>query len=92
MVPAVFPRLRKTVKFKKLDDYVVVYDSHPSRIHVIHPSHALLLSLCTGSYSLEEVSYLFRETYNLVAKDASETVLAVTNRLRTVLEFLEKPD
>lgn len=92
MAPVVFPRLRKTVKLKKLDDYVVVYDSHPSRMYFIHPSHALLLSLCTGSYSLEEITYLFRETYNLVAKNASETVFSVTNRLCNVLEFLEKPD
>jgi len=87
-----FPRLRPLVLLKRFDEYVVVYDSKYSSLDLIHPSHALLLSLCTGSCSLEQITYLVRETYELSSGEANEFVNAQLRRSRHFLEILDEPE
>jgi radical SAM protein with 4Fe4S-binding SPASM domain len=91
-MPRLFPKLGKSVKLKRVRNYVLVHGLHPSQCERVHPSHAVALSLCTGEYSLSEISYLFSQAFDIPDETAAQTVLAVTSRFPFALEFLSEAD
>lgn len=87
-----YPLLRREVNLKRVDNYALVYDRNPSLHDIIHPSHALILSLCNGIYSLEHIAYLVGETYRLPQKEADDLVDKVLQKFDLFLRFLNEPD
>ena len=87
-----FPQLRDGVRLKKYDDYVLIYGFEFALHDLIHPSHAFLLSLCTGGFSSEQIEYLMAETYQLPPTTANEIVSTVLQRFDPFLTFLQEPD
>jgi len=85
------PRLKQSMRLKKVHDYVILHGSHPSHLKIIHPSDAFLLILCTGTHSLADIHYLFSNTYNLSAKKASDIISSTISQLRNFLDVLDKP-
>ena len=59
---------------KKTAEYVVLFESKYSLLDLIHPSHAFILSLCTGRISLEQIQYLVGETYQISMDESKELV------------------
>ncbi len=61
------PKLKDAIRLKPLEQegYAIIHGHHPSLIRMIHPSEAFFLSLCKGEMSLEELSYIFGQTYRL---------------------------
>jgi radical SAM protein with 4Fe4S-binding SPASM domain len=86
-----YPVLKDRVRLKRVQDYCIVYEPHPSRNEILHPSHAVMLSLCTGCLSLRAISYLFGETFSLSPEEASNTVAGALAKYERWLEFREDP-
>ena len=85
------PRLKDEIWLKRLDSHVLVHGTNPSHVKVAHPSHAFVLSLCTGAYSRDEIAYLFGECYGLRERTAVETVLHVLEEFRFALDTRNTP-
>ncbi|HWQ46657.1 MAG TPA: radical SAM protein, partial [Longilinea sp.] len=69
-----YPQLRPGVKLKKNDANILIYDFRMALHDLIHPSHAFVLSLCTGAYSCDQIKFLVKETYQLTQEEAAEFV------------------
>ncbi len=82
-----FPRLREGVKLKRFDQFVLLYHFRFALHDLIDPSHALVLSLCSGAYSQREICYLFRETYGISEEEATETVASLLSYYEPFLEL-----
>jgi radical SAM protein with 4Fe4S-binding SPASM domain len=74
------PQLRDGVKFKKNEAYVLIYDFRMALHDLIHPSHAFVLSLCTGEYSFDQIKFLVKETYQLTQEESTEFVDSILLR------------
>ncbi|WP_269585593.1 radical SAM/SPASM domain-containing protein [Roseibium sp. Sym1] len=68
------PKLKDGIYLKPMNGYALVHGHHPSLIRMIHPSEAFFLSLCNGTYTLPEISYLFGSTFRLPPADAEPRI------------------
>jgi hypothetical protein len=61
------PPLRKAqdIEVHIVDGQCVVYDTNADRVHYLNPTAALVLELCDGSRSLEDIAALVQEAYAL---------------------------
>ena len=53
---------------------VVVYDTVTNRLHYLNPTAALILELCDGNRSTEELARLVQEAYGLQEAPVDEVV------------------
>lgn len=86
-----FPRLKPAIKFKKRTDCVIIYGKHPSQLLAIHPSEAFVFNFCTGKYSIQDITYLYGETYNLSRESAIENVQEILTTKKLFVDFYETP-
>ncbi len=87
-----FPKLRKGVKLKKFDEYVLIYNFKYAQHMLIHPSHALILSLCNGFYSTYEIASIARETYHFSIEQSINFTNNVLKRYEPFIEILCRSD
>jgi radical SAM protein with 4Fe4S-binding SPASM domain len=66
--------LRPGISLRPWQDRAIAFGSHPSACYPMHPSHAFVLSLCTGGLSVTEIALLFAETYGVRHEEADATV------------------
>ena len=54
--------------------WVVVYDTSTSRLHYLNPTAALILELCDGNRSTNELAQLLQDAYGLAEAPVDEVV------------------
>jgi hypothetical protein len=57
-----------------IGDRVVVYEMLGRRLHYLNPTAALLLELCDGNRSTEEIARLVQEAYGLEEAPVDDVV------------------
>jgi hypothetical protein len=54
------------------DDGCVIYDPEQDRIHFLNPTAVLILELCNGENSLEQIADLVKQAYGLPEAPAED--------------------
>ena len=55
-----------------VDDQCVVFDTAADSVHYLNPTAALVLELCDGTLTAEEIAALVQEAYALAATPLAE--------------------
>jgi hypothetical protein len=55
-----------------VDGQCVVYDTGADRVHYLNPTAALVLELCDGSRSVQQIAAFVQEAYELPASPIDE--------------------
>jgi Coenzyme PQQ synthesis protein D (PqqD) len=67
------PVAAEGVEIEPAADGYVIYDSERDRVHYLNHTAALVLELCTGRNSAEDISRLLQTAYELPDPPATET-------------------
>jgi pyrroloquinoline quinone biosynthesis protein E len=60
-----YPILKDSVRIKKLRSFCWLTELFTNFNQPVTPQEALILSLCTGEFDLDSISYIFAETYRI---------------------------
>jgi PqqD family protein of HPr-rel-A system len=64
-VPRSFPRSRSDLTVVHLDDESVVYDDESGDLHHLNPTATIVLDLCDGSSTIEELSRTIADVFGM---------------------------
>jgi hypothetical protein len=82
------PRLPKIVEgldINETDDGLIVYQESTDRVHHLNPTAAVILELCDGSRTVEEIARVVGETFGLTEVPELETSACLENFARETL-------
>ena len=92
MQQAVFyPYLKESARIKKLNSFCWIIELYSNENTAISPIDAFLLSLCTGQYDTETISYLFANTLHVNTEAVTGLVQKTFDKYKKCLSFLEQP-
>ncbi len=74
----VHPRHIDGLDLSPADDGYIIYQPEQDRVHFLNPSAVLILELCNGKNSAEEIVELVKQAYSLPAAPLAEVNLALT--------------
>jgi len=88
LVKTGFPKRADGLEFNEIDGGFMVYQSERNRVHYLNHVAVLVLELCNGRDSVEEIAELVKKTYGLtqsleteireiVAKMESEALVSI---------------
>ena len=69
-----FAKKIEGLEVQVIGDRVVVYEMVSNRLHYLNPTAALILELCDGNRSAEELARLLQEAYCLEQAPVDEVV------------------
>ena len=78
--PASRPSLRKGLTTVELDGEAVVYDEASSELHHLNPAATIVLSLCDGTLSVEEIASAVSDAFELSLDHVLPDVRAAVER------------
>jgi PqqD family protein of HPr-rel-A system len=78
--PASRPSLRDDLTTVELDGEAVVYDESSGELHHLNPAATIVLSLCDGTLSVEEIASAVSDAFELTFDDVLPDVRAVVER------------
>ena len=78
MKPPQHPTLRHDLIFRQVEEHFVVYDPVTDRTALFNLTAAVVLDLCDGSRTVEEIAAAVAETF---AADAAEVAENVTSSI-----------
>lgn len=67
------------LEINEAPDGYVIYQSEPDRVHFLNATAAVVLELCDGSQSLQEISDFLKAAYELDDMPMAEFQEAVSN-------------
>jgi hypothetical protein len=76
------------LEINQAPDGYVIYKTDPDRVHFLNTTAAVILELCDGEHSLQEILDIIREAYDLEAAPRKAFEESVAN---LVAEGLIKP-
>ena len=68
------PSVRPDLTIVELDGEAVVYDDASGELHHLNPSATIVLSLCDGSTTVEEMISLISEASGYIAPELADQV------------------
>jgi len=71
----------QNLEINQAPDGYVIYQSDPDRVHFLNTTAAVVLELCDGAHSLEEILDIIRDAYDLSAAPLDEFNDSVSNLL-----------
>lgn len=74
------PSLREDLTVIELDGEAVVYDDVSGEVHHLNPSATIVLSLCDGSTTIEEMTRSIAEASGLSADELAGQIRAAIDR------------
>jgi len=77
MILATMPCKADGLDISPADDGYIIYDPDNDRVHYLNPTAALILELCDGRHSEQEVIQLVKEFYGLPSEPAEEVRNAI---------------
>jgi hypothetical protein len=77
MVLATMPCKMDGLDISPADDGYIIYDPDNDRVHYLNPTAVLILELCDGRHSEQEVIQLVKEFYALPSEPAEEVQNAI---------------
>lgn len=69
-----------------------MYDLKVDLWDLIHPSQAVFLSLCTGTYTVQQLKYLISEVYRLSPEVSNELIDIYMKKSYTFLDLFTEPN
>jgi hypothetical protein len=60
------PKQTDGLEINQLPDGYIVYQADRDRVHYLNPSAVLVLELCTGTVSADDIPRLLKDAYRLV--------------------------
>ena len=72
-----FPRHRNDLDINPADDGFIIYEPELDQVHFLNPTAVLILELCTGENSPEQIDDLVKEAYVLPAPPVKEVYEAL---------------
>lgn len=66
------PQKKNGIEMHEVNGQFVVYESSRDAVHYLNPSAALVLELCDGSHSSDDIAALVGEAFNLPAAPLDE--------------------
>jgi hypothetical protein len=67
-------RKANALEFHIVDDQCIVYDPGTDRIHYLNPTASLVLELCDGSRSADDMAKIVQEAYGLPVPPMDEII------------------
>jgi len=67
-----FPQRREELEINPVDDGYVVYDPVSEKVHYLNPTAAVILEFCTGRNSMQDITRLVQQAYELGEAPESE--------------------
>ncbi len=78
--PASRPSLREGLTTVELDGEAVVYDEASGELHHLNPAATIVLSLCDGTLSVEEIASAVSDAFELSLDHVLPDVRAAVDR------------
>ncbi|HEU5264824.1 MAG TPA: HPr-rel-A system PqqD family peptide chaperone [Gaiellaceae bacterium] len=78
--PAPRPSMRDDLTTVELDGEAVVYDESTGELHHLNPSAAVVLALCDGTMSVDEMAEAVSEAFEIPVGDVIDQVRAAIGR------------
>ncbi|MEX2554335.1 MAG: HPr-rel-A system PqqD family peptide chaperone [Actinomycetota bacterium] len=78
--PASRPSLREDLTTVELDGEAIVYDETSGELHHLNPAATIVLSLCDGSLSVEEIAAAVSDAFELTLDHVLPDVRAAVER------------
>lgn len=66
------PELAAGLDVHEVDDGLVVYDLGTDRVHYLNPTAAVIVGLCDGTRTEDEVAALVQDAWSLAARPSRE--------------------
>lgn len=87
--PAVHPRKAKGIEITEADDGYIVYQPERDRVHYMNRTAALVIELCTGKNSWDDIIDLVKAAYGLRTRPVKEVSDVLTQVIDESLVTVE---
>jgi len=77
-----FPKAADGLERNEVEDGLIVYQESTDRVHHLNPTAAVILELCDGSRSTEEIAAAVGETFGLPDPPEQETEACIEDLAR----------